>query len=171
MAMTRTITRATTLTMALATFATAGCIGSPLGKPAVMRDMTSLPSDSDKQHEQSESALARPGEEKRKKLSKTAQAVETVAASAAVILGMFYSTSPNVLLGVETQFEENLVLDPTLGERERLSERRRKQAAKDKGKAADEDAAKPGAAAPKPKPANDPGQPVPWIHLAPAPAP
>jgi hypothetical protein len=148
------------LAMAAVLAAAVGCIGAPLGRPAVMRNLTTLPSDGDKQHEQSESALARPGAEKRKQLSKRERQLETVAASVAVLVGMFYSATPNVLLGTESQLEENVLLDPTLGERERLAERRRKQLAKEK----DADAEK----APS-RPANDPEQPVPWIHLAPPP--
>jgi hypothetical protein len=134
----------------VAVLATAsGCFS--MGKPAVMRSMTEMTSDGDKQHEQMSGSLARPDADSRKSLSKRARQVETVAASVAALVGMFYSTSPNVLPGVETDFDESGLGDPMQRQREQNAHRKHD---------ADE-------APPPPEGTLDPGQPVPWIRLAP----
>jgi hypothetical protein len=119
--------------------------------PTVMRSMTEMTSDPDKQHEQMDHSLARPDADSRKGLSKRERQVETVAASVAALVGMFYSTSPNVLPGVESSFEETGIGDPSQAQRERNAHRKHD---------ADE-------APPPPEGTLDPGQPVPWIRLAP----
>ncbi len=134
-------------TLLATALAASACIGSP----AVLRSMTSLPDDHEKQHEQNASALARPGDRAdiRKPLTGKLKGVETAAASVAALIGMFYSTSPNVLMGAETRFEEMLLFDPNLSQRP--------HGGSEKGD--DKDKAAP--------PVIDSGQLVPWIHLPP----
>ena len=91
-----------------------GCVSA---RPAVLRDMTSLPDDADKQHAQMESVTARPSADSRKPLSKRARQVETAAATVVAFVGMLYSTSSNVLLGTGGEIEEMLLVDPHYGKR------------------------------------------------------
>ena len=128
-----------------------------VGTPAVLRSMTSLPDDRQKQHEQNDSALARPGDDqdRRKPLPGKLAGVETAAASVAAIVGMLYSTSPNVILGTETRFEENLLFDPLLGQRPKGGG----DPAEDEDEDKDEDNAA--------SPTSDGNGLVPWIRLAP----
>ena len=111
--------------------------------------MTSLPDDRQKQHAQNDSALARPGDDqdRRKPLPGKLAGVETAAASVAAVVGMLFSTSPNVLLGTGTRFEENLLLDPDLNRRPKG------------GDDSDEDEAEDA------EPSVDGNQLVPWIRL------
>jgi hypothetical protein len=142
--------RFTTLVTAMAA---SGCLGT---SPAVMRSMTSLPDDQDKQHEQMASSLARPGDaDSRKPLPGKLKGVETAAASVAAVIGMFYSTSPNVLLGSETKFEENLLFDPNLRKRPHGGS----EEEGDDGEKPDDSELPADGAAPL----------VPWIRLAPPP--
>lgn len=85
------------------------CAGS--AQPTTMRLLSSLPVDREKAHAQMDSATARPGDEgTRKPLPPKARKAETIAATAAAILGQMFSTSENVILGVGSRMEEtNLV--------------------------------------------------------------
>jgi hypothetical protein len=118
----------------------AGCWRS--ATPATLLDMGGLPDDADRRNERLDKAAARPGPEQRKPLPDKMQKVETVAASAAAVLGMIFSTSPNVLLGGGTSFDENEIFFP----QESGSTRAKKP--------------------PEPEPV-DASQLVPWVKLRP----
>ena len=82
-----------------------GCWRSTM--PATLLDMRGLPDDADRRNERLDKAAARPGPEQRKPLPDKMRKVETVAASAAAVIGVIFSSSPNVLLGGGTSFDEN----------------------------------------------------------------
>jgi hypothetical protein len=130
----------------------AACAG-PV-KPAAIPNLTELPSDPQEQAEVLDSANQRPAPETRKPLSPKARQVETAAATAAALIGFFLSSSPNVMIGVASPIDENLLIDP--------------QHPKKKGRspAADEDKPKgdQDASAGDAKP---PENLVPWIRVRP----
>ncbi|MGE0549263.1 MAG: hypothetical protein AB7O24_23265 [Kofleriaceae bacterium] len=76
-----------------------GC-GSPV-RPTVLPTVDSLPDDQQRRDERLESIAVRPGPETRPRLAPKLDAAETVAATAAALLGMAYSRSSNVELGFE----------------------------------------------------------------------
>jgi hypothetical protein len=98
------------LALALA-FGLAACGGGQVA-PTTLLDMRSLPDDSQRRSELLDSTQTRPGPENGKSVTPKERQVETVAASAAAVLGMFFSHSPNVLLGAGTSIDENRVFDP-----------------------------------------------------------
>lgn len=120
--------------------------------PAALVDMRSLPEDPQKRNQLLDSAAVRPGPENRKPLPAKLHQVETGAATAAAILGMIFSKSPNVLLGAGGPIDENQLFDP--------SSRQARPGAK--SKAADAEQGE--------DPAIDANQLVPWVRLGP-PAP
>lgn len=82
--------------------------GSP--QPTTMRLLSSLPVDRERAHEQMDSATVRPSAESRRPLPPKVRQAETIAATAAALLGTLFSTSENVVLGVGGPVEEtNLV--------------------------------------------------------------
>jgi len=89
---------------------------SPSVAPAVMMDLRSLPVEPERRNAVLESTAVRPGPETRKPLPGKLQQVETAAASAAAVLGMLFSTSPNVLLGAGMPIDENQIVAPGSGE-------------------------------------------------------
>lgn len=94
----------------LAVALAAGCSQSV--SPAAMLDMRGLPDDAERRNERLDKAAARPAPENRKPVPDKVRKAETVVASAAAVLGMIFSKSPNVLLGGGTSFDENEIFFP-----------------------------------------------------------
>ena len=80
--------------------------------PAALLDMRGLPDDADRRNERLDKAAARPAPENRKPENGKVRKAVTIAASAAAVLGMIFSSSPNILLGGGSSFDENQLLDP-----------------------------------------------------------
>ena len=115
----------------------AGCSGSQAVAPSAMLNMSQLPDDQDRRRERIESTEVRPGPENRKPLPTTKlQRVETAAATAAAVVGMFFSTTPTVLLGGNMSIGEGPVFQ-SREEREK-SKKRQKDAKADEADASDE---------------------------------
>lgn len=103
MASNRSVARLTTLAP-LALAAMTGCFaGTTDTMPVAMPNLRSLPSESDRRNEYLESTKVRAPEHK-KPLTGKARQIETAAATAAAVLGIFFSKSSNVLLGAGTTF-------------------------------------------------------------------
>lgn len=104
-----------TMLLSSAIVAVAACGAKvAVGQPSAMRTLSSLDDDPATRTEQLESAAARPGPELKKgKTGKQLQA-ETVAATAAAIIGSFFSSTPNVVLGTQQAFDENRILEVPL---------------------------------------------------------
>ncbi|MGE0872295.1 MAG: hypothetical protein AB7P03_27295 [Kofleriaceae bacterium] len=81
-----------------------GC-GSPV-RPRVMPTIDSLPDEQPRRDERLRSIEVRPGPETRPRLAPKLDAAETAAATAAALLGIAYSTSRNVELGLELNVVE-----------------------------------------------------------------
>jgi hypothetical protein len=69
--------------------------------------LTSLHEDPEKRAAQLDSAEARPGPEQNKGKTQKELKAETALATLAAIVGSFHSTSPNVVIGTRTPFDEN----------------------------------------------------------------
>lgn len=97
-------TRATAaLSLAIA-LGSAGCFATDANmKPALMPNLRELPSESERRNEYLESTKVR-APENRKPLTGKARQVETAAATAAAVLGMFFSKTSNVLMGAGMSF-------------------------------------------------------------------
>jgi hypothetical protein len=80
--------------------------------PAALLDMRGLPDDAQRRNERLDSAAARPAPETRRRMNAKVRRVETAAATAAAVLGMLFSSSPNVLLGGGSSFDENQISSP-----------------------------------------------------------
>ena len=129
--------------MAIAAVGLLGCSQSVT--PAALLDMRGLPDDAQRRNERLDKAAARPAAENSKPLPPKARQAETLAAPAAAIIGSIFSSSPNVLLGAGTSFDETPLFDPQASSASR------------KKKAAEEADAGP----------IDAGQLVPWVKLRP----
>lgn len=95
--------------VALATLACAG--GAP--QPTTMRLLSSLPVDRERAHEQMDSAVARPSAESRRTLPPKVRQVETIAATAAALVGSWFSTSANAIVGAGGRFDETELVPGT----------------------------------------------------------
>lgn len=118
----------------------AGCSGAQMPAPSAMLDMSQLPDEPDRRRERIESTEARPGPENRKPLPTTKlQRVETAAATAAAVVGMFFSTTPTVLLGGHMSIgEEPVFRTREEHEKSKKAAKARKGEAADDGEASDE---------------------------------
>ncbi|HVK76711.1 MAG TPA: hypothetical protein VM734_25475 [Kofleriaceae bacterium] len=116
--------------------------------------VSSLPNDPQKRAEQMESSLARPEPETRKRRSKRSRTLETAAATFAALIGASYSSENSVLFGTSTAVDEGLLIDPDYLARS--------------GRSAEGEDSEDSDETP---PAYDATQLVPWVQLAPAPAP
>ena len=94
----------------------AGCGGST--RPAVIPKLSELPGDAQKRDAILDSAHHEPTPEQHKKLTPKERKAETVAATAAAVIGSLLSDSENVTLGVGTAIEENHLVDDTQERRE-----------------------------------------------------
>ena len=90
--------------------ALAACAGSP--RPAVVPRLDSQSTEPETRQDSLDSARARPGPEARAELSPKAQKLERTAATAAAVVGMLFSTSENVSIGVAFPFDESLLYLP-----------------------------------------------------------
>lgn len=83
-----------------------GCGGT--GTPTVMPNMTTMPdSDPQERNEYLDSTRARPRPEQRAGQSPKERRAEEIAATAAAVIGLMFSSSKTVLLGTETKFDES----------------------------------------------------------------
>jgi hypothetical protein len=89
----------------------AACAGTGKPEPGLMRTVDSLPLDPEKRSEQLASTQARPGPESRAELPPKVQQAERATAITAALVGMAFSKSSNVILGVLAPMEENLLFD------------------------------------------------------------
>ncbi|HWM87020.1 MAG TPA: hypothetical protein VNO33_14300 [Kofleriaceae bacterium] len=113
--------------------------------------MRSLPDDAQRRNERLDKAAARPAPENRKPVPSKLYKAETAAATAAAVLGMIFSSSPNVLLGAGGSIDENQLFAPgTIAPSRRGESRARDEA--------------------EPDPV-DASQLVPWVKLRPEAAP
>lgn len=87
------------------------CAGSP--QPTTMRLLSSLPVDRERAHEHMDSSTARPDAETRRPLPPKVRKVETVAATAAALVGSFFSTSDNAIVGMGGSMEETKIVPET----------------------------------------------------------
>lgn len=96
------VTRTTVLSLAVALGS--GCFATDANmKPALMPNLRELPSDTLERNEYLESTKVR-APENQKPLSRKERQVETAAATAAAVLGMFFSKTSNVLMGTGMTF-------------------------------------------------------------------
>ena len=87
-----------------------GCFSSAM-RPAVIPKLSELPAEPERRNAVLDSAHAEPGPEQKPK-SKSAQKVETEAATAAAWIGILMSDHENVTLGGQASFDENQLVDP-----------------------------------------------------------
>lgn len=131
----------------------AACAGSM--RPAVIPTLSELPKDPERRDAVLDSAHAEPGPEQ-KPASKRARKVETAAATAAAVIGVLFSKSPNVTLGMQAPVDENrLFEDAPKGKPKQDGQRDADQDGKDKDKAKQPPAAS----------AADATALVPWVRL------
>lgn len=78
-----------------------------------MRLLESLPVDRERAHEHMDSAVARPDAETRRPLPPKVRQVETIAATAAALIGSIFSTSANAIVGVGGPMEETKLVPRT----------------------------------------------------------
>ncbi len=93
----------------------AACGGS--SRPAVIPKLSELPGDSQKRDAALDSAHAEPTPEQHAPLTKKERKAETIAASAAAVIGSLLSSSENVTLGVGTSIDEDAAFDPAAQQR------------------------------------------------------
>lgn len=94
----------TTAVLSLAVALGSGCFATDANmKPALLPNLRELPSESQERNEYLESTKVRAPENK-KPLTGKARQVETAAATAAAVLGMFFSKTSNVLMGAGMTF-------------------------------------------------------------------
>jgi hypothetical protein len=79
-------------------------------RPVATSTLSAVPDAPEERGEHLETRAMRPSAESRQSLSPTERKVETAAATAAAIIGVFFSGSPNAVVGVEAPFEENKIL-------------------------------------------------------------
>jgi hypothetical protein len=91
-----------------------GCAGQ--ATPTTMARLDSLPAEHVAREQRLESTSARPGPETKKPKTKEFRQAETVAATAAAIVGSIFSTTKTVTIGVSQPFDENKILDPHAAE-------------------------------------------------------
>ena len=134
-----------------------GCFGvgsNGASRPGVLPMLSELPADSTKRDAVLDSANTTAGPEHRKGMTTKERKAETIAATAAAILGEMFSSTKSVTLGTATQFEENQPIAPHAMPPPRPSSSTEQA----------DDAAKPDA-----PPTNDVGTPnadlIPWIKL------
>jgi hypothetical protein len=91
----------------------AGC-AAKTGKTEISAfpSLTALDDDPQKRAEQLDSADARPGPEQNKGKNQKELKAETALATLAALIGSYHSTSPNVVIGTRTRFDENRLFDP-----------------------------------------------------------
>lgn len=87
----------------------AACAG-PI-RPVVINKLSELPGDAQKRDAVLDSAQAQPGPEQRSKLPPKLKTAETVAATAAAVIGTLFSKTKNVTLGSGGAFEETLLFE------------------------------------------------------------
>lgn len=91
----------------------AGCGAKvAVGQPAAMPTLSSLHDDPIKRDEQLKSAETRPSAESNQGKTETQLKAETLAATAAAIIGSFFSSEQNMVLGTRQSFDENQFLAP-----------------------------------------------------------
>ena len=98
------------LLLSLTLSASVACAG-PI-QPMAVPTLSALPDDPQERTNALDSAAARRGPEHMAKPSTRFRQVETAAATAAGILGILLSTSPNVCIGAGVPIDENLIGDP-----------------------------------------------------------
>jgi hypothetical protein len=153
--------------LALALEVTACSASTSSVAPSAMLNMSSLPDDQDRRRERIESTEVRRGPENRKPLPTKLRRVETAAATAAAIVGMFFSSSPSVLLGGGIAIDEGPVFQS--GESRGKDGRRKdgKRAGKSGDKGKDGEASDDGASEDEASDDEtiDATQLVPWVRL------
>ena len=127
-------------------------------RPAVIPKLSELPvqEDPDRSKAVLASAHAEPGPEQRP-VSKKAHKVETVAATAAALIGLLFSKTQNVTLGGASVIDEN-----SLGEKRK--QKRKPGQAKQNGKAEDGEGGEDDAKVRPPEPV-DSDTLIPWVRL------
>jgi hypothetical protein len=110
--------------------------------PTTMARLDSLPGEHVAREQRIESTQARPGPETQKPKTQKWRQAETAAATAAAIVGSFFSTTKTVTIGVSTSVDENVLVDP--------------HASEEKKRKAEESEAEP---------TYDPNQLTPWVRL------
>ena len=120
------------------------CGGKHRFSPAVIPNLSEMPTDTDRRDRLLDSSLARPGPEN-KPATRRGRKIETFAATAAAALGLIFSKSKNVSWGFQLNQEVD-VHHPTPVE----------------GGDGDGTGSGSGSA---PKPPADAGELVPWVHL------
>ena len=93
----------------LALLSATACAG-PV-RPAASSTLSAVPDAPEEKAEHLENRTQRPTAESRQSLSETERKVETAAATAAAIIGIIFSESPNVVVGAEAPFDENKIID------------------------------------------------------------
>ncbi len=133
----------------------AACGGSM--RPAVIPKLSELPVEPERRNGILDSAHAEPGPENQP-VSKKARKAETMAATAAAIIGTMFSKTENVTLGGASVIDENLLFD---------DEPKRKQPAGQGEKPAGqgEKPAEPAAPGAPRDDEREPGALVPWVRL------
>jgi hypothetical protein len=91
------------------------CAGS--ATPTTMARLDSLPGEHVAREQRLESTSARPGPETTKGKSTRWRQAETVAATAAAVVGSLFSTTKTVTIGAAMSIDENELVDPSYGER------------------------------------------------------
>lgn len=104
------VTHASTVLSLAIALGSGGCFATDANmKPALMPNLRELPSDSERRNEYIESTKVRAPENK-KPLTGKARQVETAAATAAAVLGIFFSKTSNVLIGPGMSFGGSAVV-------------------------------------------------------------
>ncbi len=85
--------------------------------PTTMARLDSLPGEHVAREQRIESTEARPGPETQKPKSRRWRQVETAAATAAAVVGVLFSTTKTVTIGVSAPIDENELFDPGYRER------------------------------------------------------
>jgi len=100
-----------TLAVVILLGACGGSVGMPFRSPAVIPKMSELPADAQRRNDVIDGAAARPTPEQRHGQTAKERKFETRAATAAAILGMWFSKSSNVTLGAGGTFDEGSIVD------------------------------------------------------------
>lgn len=129
------------------------CAGS--ARPAVINRLDALPGDPEKRNAILDSAHAEAGPEHRKPLPPKQRKIETTAATAAAVLGILFSKSENVTLGVGQVIDENLLVQEPQQPKPKAKTNAKTNASDNDEKKADEPAVEP----------PDGEVLVPWVRL------
>jgi len=92
-----------------------GCVAAgpkSTSRPGVMPMLSELPGDATKRDAVLDSANTTAGPEQRKGMTTKERKAETVAATAAAILGGMFSSTQSVTIGSASQFDENELIAP-----------------------------------------------------------